>query len=266
MLVFVHGYNTRFDEAVFRLAQIVHDSGAPVTPVLFSWPSWGALSAYPYDRESAAFSRDALEELLARLAKDPSVTQVSVLAHSMGGWLTMEALRQMSIRQRGVPAKIGTVMLAAPDIDVDVALMQGRAMRTAAGARRGPKLMLFVSGDDAALNVSRRLWGSRDRLGAIDPQQEPYRTNLAKAGVEVVDLTPESTDDRLGHGKFAESPLAVRMIGAQLARGQSLEGRQGLDEVATNLTQGATRAAGDLLTAPLRIVQPTAPAPSGLGE
>ena len=159
VLVFVHGYNTRFDEAVFRLAQIVQDSGAAVTPILFSWPSWGSLSAYPYDRESAAFSRDALEELLASLAKDPSVSQVSVLAHSMGGWLTMEALRQIGIRQGGVPARISNVMLAAPDIDVDVALMQGRAL----GQRR-PRMMLLVSADDGALNVSRRLWGSRDRL------------------------------------------------------------------------------------------------------
>ncbi len=257
VLVFVHGYNTRFDEAVFRLAQIVHDSGAPVTPILFSWPSWGSLASYPYDRESAAFSRDALEELLARLAKDPSVTQVSVLAHSMGGWLTMEALRQMGIRQGGVPARIANVMLAAPDIDVDVALMQGRAL----GARR-PRMMLIVSADDEALNVSRRLWGSRDRLGAIDPNREPYRTNLAKAGVEVVDLTNEEAGDRLNHSKFAQSPLAVQLIGRQLAKGQRLEGSVGLGDVAEGVTQGATRAAGDLLTAPLRLVQPSAPASS----
>ncbi len=257
VLVFVHGYNTRFDEAVFRLAQVVHDSGAPVTPILFSWPSWGSLAAYPYDRESAAFSRDALEELLAQLAKDPSVTQVSVLAHSMGGWLTMEALRQMGIRQGGVPPRITNVMLAAPDIDVDVALMQGRAL----GARR-PRMLLLVSADDGALNVSRRLWGSRDRLGAIDPNREPYRTNLAKAGVEVVDLTNEEVEDRLNHSKFAQSPLAVQLIGRQLAKGQRLDGSVGLGDVAEGVTQGATRAAGDLLTAPLRLVQPAAPASS----
>ncbi|MGL5446893.1 MAG: alpha/beta hydrolase, partial [Rhabdaerophilum sp.] len=64
VLVFVHGYNTRFDEAAFRLAQIVHDSRANVTPVLFSWPSWGSLASYPYDRESAAISRDGLESVL----------------------------------------------------------------------------------------------------------------------------------------------------------------------------------------------------------
>jgi esterase/lipase superfamily enzyme len=67
VLVFVHGFNNRFDDAVYRLAQIVHDSNAPVIPVLFSWPSRGEvrLSSYAYDLESANYSRDALEQLLS---------------------------------------------------------------------------------------------------------------------------------------------------------------------------------------------------------
>ena len=72
-LVFVHGYNTRFEEAVYRLAQIVNDSHAPVTPILFTWPSRGKLLAYAYDRESANYSRDALENVLQALAADPAV-------------------------------------------------------------------------------------------------------------------------------------------------------------------------------------------------
>ena len=62
VLVFVHGFNNRFDEAVYRLAQIAHDSNAPAIPVLFSWPSRGEvrLVAYTSDRESANSSRDAL--------------------------------------------------------------------------------------------------------------------------------------------------------------------------------------------------------------
>ena len=32
VLVFVHGFNNRFDEAVYRLAQIAHDSNAPPFP------------------------------------------------------------------------------------------------------------------------------------------------------------------------------------------------------------------------------------------
>ena len=41
VLVFVHGYNTRFEEAVYRFAQIVHDAHVDVAPVLFTWPSGG---------------------------------------------------------------------------------------------------------------------------------------------------------------------------------------------------------------------------------
>src|SRR5215469_1306488 len=66
VLVFVHGFDNRFDDAVYRLAQIVHDSKAEGIPVLFTWPSRGELrlSAYAYDRDSAIYSRDALEQLL----------------------------------------------------------------------------------------------------------------------------------------------------------------------------------------------------------
>jgi esterase/lipase superfamily enzyme len=51
VLVFVHGYNNRFDDSVFRFAQIVHDSGTTAIPILFTWPSAGELLSYGYDRD-----------------------------------------------------------------------------------------------------------------------------------------------------------------------------------------------------------------------
>ena len=39
VLVFVHGFNNRYEESVYRFAQIVHDSGSNVLPVVFTWPS-----------------------------------------------------------------------------------------------------------------------------------------------------------------------------------------------------------------------------------
>jgi esterase/lipase superfamily enzyme len=256
VLVFVHGYNTRFDESAFRLAQIVYDSRADVLPVLFSWPSWGTLSAYPYDRESAAVSRDGLEMMLTELAQEPSVSQVSVLAHSMGGWLTLEAFRQMAIRQKQIPAKITDVMLAAPDVDVDVALSQGQALRDIPSR---PRITLFVSSQDRALNASRLLWGSRDRLGNLNPNEEPYKTNLAKGSITVVDLTAAAGGDQLNHTTFAQSPAVVRLIGARLASGQQLEGATSLTERAGALTQGTVRVVGDVISAPARLASPQPP-------
>jgi esterase/lipase superfamily enzyme len=92
-LVFVHGFNNRFDDAAFRFAQIVHDTGAEVAPMLFTWPSRGSLFAYGYDRESTTYSRDALEQALNMLARDPAVSEIDILAHSMGNSLTLETLR-----------------------------------------------------------------------------------------------------------------------------------------------------------------------------
>lgn len=239
VLVFVHGYNTRFDDAVLRLAQIVHDSGATVEPVLFTWPSRAQLLAYGYDRESANFSRTALETVLRALANDPAVSDVSVLAHSMGNWVAMEALRQMAIRDGRIAPKITNVMLASPDVDIDVF----RKQMIDIGPER-PTVTLFVSGDDRALAVSKRVWGGR-RLGSVDPEQEPYRSAILRSGINVLDLTGLRAGDPLNHGKFASSPEVVRMIGTRLMAGQTLtDSRASVGERIIQVTNGVATTAG----------------------
>jgi len=119
-LVFIHGFNNKYEDSVFRLAQIVHDSGMQATPVLFTWPSRAEITAYQYDKESTNYSRTALEQALRTLAADPNVKDITVMAHSMGTWLAMESLRQMGIRDGHVNSKIHNVILASPDIDIQV--------------------------------------------------------------------------------------------------------------------------------------------------
>ena len=256
VIVFIHGFNNRFDDAVYRFAQIVHDSQVKAVPVMFTWPSRGSVWAYGYDRESTNYSRDALENLLQFLSRDPSVGEISVLAHSMGNWVTLEALRQMAIRDGRVNPKIKAVMLAAPDVDINVFSRQ-----IALIAPKGPNITLFVSQDDRALAVSRRVWGDIPRLGAIDPTVEPYKTELAQDKITTIDLTKLNSDDRLNHGKFASSPEVVQLIGTRLASGQSVtDSRVGLGDriagVATGAAATVGSAAGLVLSAPLVIVDP----------
>ena len=102
------------------------------------------------------------------------------------------------------------------------------------------------------------IWGGTPRLGSIDPEQEPYKTKLAEAHLKVIDLT-KVKGDRLGHGKFAESPEVVQMIGRRLADGQTLgDGKAGLGDKLTGLTMSAAgvvgSAAGMVVSAPLAIV------------
>ncbi|MGA7384664.1 MAG: alpha/beta hydrolase [Methylocella sp.] len=257
VLVFVHGFNNHFEDAVFRFAQFVHDSGleAQVVPVLFTWPSKGSVFAYGYDHESANYSRDALEDGLRALAKNPEVGEITVLAHSMGNWVTLEALRQMAIRDGKVAGKIRNVMLAAPDVDVDIA----REQITAMGARR-PQFTLFTSEDDRALAISRKVWGE-PRLGSINPGQEPYKSNLARERIDVVNLTGVSSADQLHHDTFAASPRVVELIGGSIASGQTLtDSKVGLGEKILQTTAGAAASAGGaaglVVAAPVAIVDP----------
>lgn len=255
-LVFVHGYNTLFAEAVYRFAQIVHDSGTDALPVLFTWPSRGRLLAYGYDHESASYSRDALEAVLQALARDRSVGEISILAHSMGNWATLEALRQMAIRDKGLAPKIKTIMLAAPDVDFDVFRKQ-----IAQIDERRSLFTLFVSRDDEALKASRRVWGNEIRLGGVDPRQEPYRHTLEARHISVVDLTDVKSGDPLGHGTFAEAPEIVRSIGQRLADGQTLSDSQSgvgdkFGQVAIGAASAVGTAASVAVSTPFAIIDP----------
>ncbi len=201
VLIFVHGYNVRFADAVFSLAQITEDLPVVAAPVLFSWPSRGALLGYLYDRESATYARDAFEMVLTEAVESDNVSQITILAHSMGSWITMETLRQMSIRNGRVSEKIVDVVLAAPDLDIDVFEQQFLAL----GEDR-PYFTFLVSRDDRALGLSRLLAGREQRLGSIDPSQEPFRSRIeATPRVAVIDLSAVSGSDAARHSKFSGS-------------------------------------------------------------
>jgi esterase/lipase superfamily enzyme len=153
------------------------------------------------------------------LIRDPAVGKIDILAHSMGNF---ETLRQMALRNRFIPTKIDDVMLAAPDVDVD-------AFESALAEMGSPhpKFTLFASRDDKALALSGWIWGSDARLGAIDPNAEPYRSRLAAEHVNVFDLTDIKASDATNHSKFVQSPELVRLVGDQLASGQTLtDGRE----------------------------------------
>lgn len=212
ILVYVHGFNTGYDEARFRLAQIATDSGFTGVPVLFTWPSQNRAFAYGADKDNATASRDDLTTVLSELGTMPGVGRIHILAHSMGTWLTMEALRESAIGGRGdLSGRLGEVMLAAPDIDL--AVFKQQYARVGAFAR----VSIFAAADDKALNISSVLAGDRQRVGALDLNDKTQRDEIAKIGVRVYDLSNTDTGDFFRHGTFAAAPAAIRAIGAQLA-------------------------------------------------
>lgn len=211
--VFVHGFNNNFQEALFRFAQLAADADMPGTPVLFSWPSEARATAYVADRDSVTHSRDFLAELLTTLAADPKIGRITVLAHSMGSWLTVESLRQLRIAGKQNVVNRLRIVLAAPDIDVDVFRQQ-----VAVIGPMTPPMELLVSKDDHALSWSSRLSGGHARVGALDVSDPRVQEAVQQARIRIVDISELSSPGRFNHDRFVQ--LAAMM--PQLSASQNL--------------------------------------------
>lgn len=242
VLLFIHGYNTMFAEGLYRFTQIIQDSNSSAVPVLFTWASRGSLGGYVYDTNSATIARDDLEHIL-RLIASSHADEINIVAHSMGNWVTVEAFRQIKISGDTIDAdKIGGVILAAPDIDLDVFKSQMRRI----GRPRKP-FFIVISKDDKALRFSRIIAGGKDRLGADGDSQE-----LAALGAIVIDLTTLKGTDSMNHGKFAELATVAPELGHVLQEGIAADASSAPK---SNTAIGGTLAS--FVTLPVRIV--TAP-------
>ena len=209
ILVFVHGFNTTFADARWRAGQIAADSRFGGVPILFTWPTRGELLGYASDKDSATASRDALAELLQDIAKTPGVGRVHVLAHSMGCWVTMEALREIAIGgDHDLGGHLGEIMLAAPDIDMDVFGKQMARIQPA-------KVTVFATANDRALSLSSFIADARPRVGGINPSDPKDKATLEQLGAKVYDLSSFS-DGFVGHAVYADTPDVIHAIGAQL--------------------------------------------------
>ncbi|MET3580824.1 esterase/lipase superfamily enzyme [Mesorhizobium robiniae] len=247
-LVFVHGFNNGFDDGVYRLTQIAHDTKYPGTPVLFSWASSGKTTGYIYDKESANAARDDLEQTLRMLAKT-KVKSIDIIAHSMGTWVTMEALRQLAITgDRDLGDKLGYVILASPDIDVDV--FKKQMIRY---GKPDKPFAILLSGDDRALRLSSLISGDKPRVGDYGDAAD-----LASYGVSVVDLTKTKGADRLNHAKFADNPILVQLLGDRLRAPAGLASDEPAPAQLDNLGQGIGKAVGSVaeivITTPFRVL------------
>ncbi|WP_350334904.1 alpha/beta hydrolase [Coralliovum pocilloporae] len=244
ILIFVHGYNTHFAEGLYRFTQIVHDSGFPGTALHFSWASRGEVPLYLYDLNSATAARNRLEktiELAARHARG----KVHIMAHSMGNWLLMETLRQSRLKgQDPFRGRRGAVVMAAPDIDLNVFMEQMKDI----GKPESP-ILLIASGDDLPLQLSERLGGDVPRLGAYRD-----RDALAEQGLILLDLTDVDSADRSGHSAFAEiSDILPRLARqARLVDGRTEDSGvgQNLVRVGSSLTDLVRNAASTVVPIP----------------
>ena len=211
-LVFVHGYNNTFSDAVYRFAQIRHDFDYDGPGVLFSWPSAGDPRGYAYDRDSVLYSRSDFQQVLDALTRAPG-DRVLLLAHSMGAHLVMETLRQAALAgDMRLFERISGVVLMSPDIDPDVFRQQAETI----GDLPQP-FLIFVSRADRALSLAGLLTGSKPRLGKIE---HPNQLRGVE-GVQVIDFTALGGEEGLNHSVPVTSPAAISVLRGMMEQAET---------------------------------------------
>lgn len=216
--VFVHGFNYSFQEALFRLAQMAADADVPAIPILFAWPSEAAVTGYVADKEAVTFSRDQLAEVLEMATTAEAARSTALVGHSMGAWLTVEALRQLRLEKKNAVLDRLDVILAAPDIDVDVFRQQMQVI----GPMRKP-MTILVSPDDRALFVSGKIAGARTRLGALNINDPKIQEAAVKSNIQIVDISKLDASDSFRHDRYVSlAKLYPRLASAE----QQSAGRQ----------------------------------------
>jgi esterase/lipase superfamily enzyme len=201
VLVYVHGFKQTFETAALDAAHLADGIKFRGQTLVFSWPSKAGLFDYAYDRDSAMWSRDNFERVLQSVVTAPGVGRVHIVAHSMGTMLTLESLRQLYAGSGDAAAdRIGAVVFASPDIDMDVF--------SSAVIRMGPlgrKITVVSATNDRALALSGRLAGGMTRVGAAE------KAALEQLGVRVIDAS-EAGWGIINHDLFLSNAEVRRVI------------------------------------------------------
>lgn len=209
-IVFVHGYNTTFDNGIYRTAQIAYDLKFDGAAFHYSWPSGGGLSSYTYDRESSGQSVPYMREFFDLVIKESGAKKVSVIAHSMGNQPALQVLRD--IKSSSPPGVvISQIILAAPDVDRD---NFENIAKEISGLASG--ITLYAASNDFALNASRRFHGGVPRAGDV-----PTGGPLVLPGIDTIDVTAVSTDSfGLNHSGYAENNALINDLQLLIQTGE----------------------------------------------
>ena len=191
VLVYLHGYNTSFEDAALRAAQIGFDLKAPVT-AFYSWPSMAEPHRYTADIARVEASEAQIADFLTDIAATAGAARVHVIAHSMGNRGFARAVARITSQAAaGSGVRFGQIILAAPDLDVDLF-----RQLAAAYPKISERTTMYVSARDKALGMSSFLQDSI-RAGFTPPVT--VLDGIDTVEVTNIDLTV------LGHGYFAEA-------------------------------------------------------------
>jgi esterase/lipase superfamily enzyme len=200
VLVFIHGFNVRFQEALLRAAQIAYDLKFQGPVVLFSWPAGareGLLSSAMVSRTYAENSANALKSVpqarsffkaLAGLGRT-----AHVMVHSMGHQVALRALTELS--QEVDKPFIGELILNAPDFPVRDFQKVAPDLKKVA-----ERVTVYCSYNDNAIAASESYNRGR-RMGACERAEGVDTINVGEIDAPALGM------GGLGHGYYSGRPI-----------------------------------------------------------
>lgn len=230
VVVFIHGYNNTFKDAVSSMADICHFLGQEFVCVALTWPAGGTggvFMGYNVDRESGEFAVADMKKAIRAISGAKGVQGVHFIAHSRGTDVLTSAIQQLAIEayvSRSSVAqqlKAKNLILFAPDMDIDVASTKMFGMISDPDAHYGSRAnpngvfpqgsvhaTIYSSPDDKALGMSSFLFGSQERLGQQNldnPDTKALGKDPARGGLADF-IEVDGQTDTFGHGYFLSNP------------------------------------------------------------
>ena len=213
VLLFIHGFNVQFDEALVRAAQLSNDLSRENrfnvgVPVLYSWPSAGALSLEDYqgDRSRSISAAPYLEEFLDILTEDISVSRINIIAHSMGNRVLTQALEDYArdyLERHNRDDLEFRIMLVAADVERDI-------FNAANGVfdNLDANVTIYTSDTDRALHISSIVnTNEQKRLGDTDTNRPYIRPSQNYQTIDATAVTTELFG--IGHNYYSDNPTIL---------------------------------------------------------
>lgn len=204
-LVFVHGFNVKFEEAIFRAAQIKFDVKFPGAVIVYTWPAGAEegffnqlliQGTYKNNFQNALSSVTGFKNFLKKIQS--AKKKVHLIVHSMGHQVVLPGL--VEITGESSEQFLQEVIFNAPDFDSNE--FSRIAPRISKSSKR---VTVYCSPGDNALVASSKV-NSGKRVGSCEKIP----------GIEMINVNPVDSPvlgiGGLGHGYYSSRPILTDLF------------------------------------------------------
>lgn len=221
ILLYIHGYNTTFQEAALSAAKLGFFLNKNGVTAFYSWPSRAHPALYWPDREEVEASEKKIAEFITLLAGQVNAKKVNIIAHSMGNRGLLRAMQYLAANLSSQKLEFGQIILAAADLGPD--LFKNLADQYSKSSIR---TTLYASKEDKALFLAKKILDT-ERVGLNPPV-------TVVPGIDTLVLTKKIDPGFWKHGYIIDSRQVLNDMHELLISSRAPDERAALEPVKDN--------------------------------